>query len=38
MVTGAVGQMLATVAFLTGWAILVIALWQRRHAGRPGRG
>jgi hypothetical protein len=29
--------MLATVAFITGWAILMIALGQRWKAGRPRR-
>jgi uncharacterized membrane protein (DUF485 family) len=33
-VIGAWGQMLATVAFIAGWVLVAIALWQRRHAGR----
>jgi hypothetical protein len=33
-VIGSWGETLATIAFVAGWALLVIALWRRRRQGR----
>jgi hypothetical protein len=33
-VIGSWGEALATIAFVAGWALLVIALWRCRHPGR----
>ncbi len=35
-VVGAWGQTLMTVVFIAGWALLAVALWQRRSGHRRG--